>query len=841
MFLFLIAIMMLLVICVSAYAENTSDSSQFPPGVIEIPQGTVIDIGDDDHTVTIFDCPSIIKENDTFVVYLQDLPIGYIARSVSQQENATIIDVEKADHSIFNGIKESGIIHLTPDMYEAIPAEGFVCEADVAVVPKGVPVESGTLNFGDLSFNKDEINFSKTIYGKQILISLSDMELAHDLSDGNQTIVFRGRWRISSKVLSESSSIVDQAIELIDDVPVGKIRIFGIGKLAIKVSLSLNAGCDQEFSGGFSIGFNTNGDKAGELINEFNVDTCDVETQTSTVSIEGALKVTAGIDILITEADLYWQLGMGTKFDSQVTIDQETKERTECDNFRVYLFNKVGAEVLFISPKSGKRSRLYSNQFDLPDEIAEPFSTDIHFENGQLVPGCSEGMQIDDKDFGPQITGFESDLDTERERVVLSDIELPCDLTIPRNLYINYGNLDLNGHTLTIEGDLMQYGGTLIVGTGKVIINGDYILQNENHPHGDSFGELVMTDNEGSIEINGDFIVQTQSPQEHLSAGTIYLKGNFYQHNAEDIHANFNSDEYFNLVMLADNPHIISFETAEDNHIGILTLENSLTVHGGLSVGIMDNNGHDVLINGDLKADHNVDLYDYPIMAEVKAIDQQTLTSNSAILSVPLYNNLDLGGYNLTVNGDMILDGDADLKGGTLTVAGSLYHHSGALNINGGKVDISKDYINVGVNSILEKENEQYYHPGEGALVMIYKADEMHVGRNFVMFSHSDHRDKLKAGTLYIGGDFTQLGDEDSDWYFHFSRYNFAAETGHKTILNGTKEQTISFESGYAGFGTLESTNNSLVFKDNVNWQRRNSMRFRRESSYQYARASTDY
>ena len=64
-------------------AEEASAESSFPEGTIEVPQGTEIHIDDTNNIVTIVDSPADIASGDTFVVYLQDLPIGYVAESVT--------------------------------------------------------------------------------------------------------------------------------------------------------------------------------------------------------------------------------------------------------------------------------------------------------------------------------------------------------------------------------------------------------------------------------------------------------------------------------------------------------------------------------------------------------------------------------------------------------------------------------------------------------------------------------------------------------------------------------------------------------------------------------------
>ena len=61
----------------SAFAQEASEAGRFPEGIIEVPQGTEVSIDDDAGIVTIINSPFNLAEGDTFIVFLQDLPIGY--------------------------------------------------------------------------------------------------------------------------------------------------------------------------------------------------------------------------------------------------------------------------------------------------------------------------------------------------------------------------------------------------------------------------------------------------------------------------------------------------------------------------------------------------------------------------------------------------------------------------------------------------------------------------------------------------------------------------------------------------------------------------------------------
>lgn len=82
---------------------------------------------------------------------------------------------------------------------------------------------------------------------------------------------------------------------------------------------------------------------------------------------------------------------------------------------------------------------------------------------------------------------------------------LDGDLRIDGDYYLGAGVLDLNGHNLTITGNLIQGGGTIKLGTGTLTVNGDYRIQSrtekeniaedatERYNYGKSTGSLEMT------------------------------------------------------------------------------------------------------------------------------------------------------------------------------------------------------------------------------------------------------------------------------------------------------------------------------------------------------------
>ena len=151
-----------------------------------------------------------------------------------------------------------------------------------------------------------------------------------------------------------------------------------------------------------------------------------------------------------------------------------------------------------------------------------------------------------------------------------------------------------------------------------------------------------------------------------------------------------------------------------------------------------------------------------------------------------------------TIEGDLFLSrGTLDLNGHKLTVTGNLVQSGGTVLVNGGELEVQGDYR-------VQSLSGNTYGNSTGVLNMTNEADTVRVLGSFVMQSTADHREKLTAGTLEVGGNLTQL-DGGSD-------YNFYTSGNHTVILNGSKKQTVSiYDNGknYSRINNLKITNTS--------------------------------
>lgn len=111
------------------------------------------------------------------------------------------------------------------------------------------------------------------------------------------------------------------------------------------------------------------------------------------------------------------------------------------------------------------------------------------------------------------------------------DTRLTQDMVVNGDLYLNDGELDLNGFTLTVTGSLFQAGGVIRVNGGHLRVLADYKLQRADNVAGN--GKLVMTSAQDRVSVGGDFVMDSAlSHQGLLTNGVLEVAGNFYQNNS---------------------------------------------------------------------------------------------------------------------------------------------------------------------------------------------------------------------------------------------------------------------------------------------------------------------
>ncbi|MDE7423660.1 MAG: hypothetical protein K2N51_08210, partial [Lachnospiraceae bacterium] len=372
------------------------------------------------------------------------------------------------------------------------------------------------------------------------------------------------------------------------------------------------------------------------------------------------------------------------------------------------------------------------------------------------------------------------------------------DETIEGDLFLIEDELDLNGHTLTVLGSVIQAGGTIHVNGGKLVIEKDYRIQSKNETeesvtYGKSNGILLMDQEEDYVKVKGDFVQGSiVNHSTKLKAGTLEVKGNFTQTSYAS-QSNFAATGTHKVLLSGNKKQEVNFANVGSNYSYFANLEitnesEEGVVFGSNDVmvkGLVDDKGNKT--SGYLHPVATTTFADHKFQGNVYYGDNITTPENLEIAgNVIVGNYLYLGG-NLKVGKNLTVRSHFELNEKTVEVKGDINHTNGTFYIDGGKVYCAGNYTNA------------YNYRNSNYLNMTNSKDYFCVERDVVINGY--YTNNLTAGTLEIKGDFTQK----TGYYEN----NFAAEGSHVTILSGTGKQTIQFESEKSYFNIVELKNHS--------------------------------
>ena len=353
-----------------------------------------------------------------------------------------------------------------------------------------------------------------------------------------------------------------------------------------------------------------------------------------------------------------------------------------------------------------------------------------------------------------------SDINIVPENILLGELDINGKtVTIEGNATIN-SNVDINGGTLNINGDCRQIGGTVSVNNGTLNIDGDFKIEAEEinnvgeTEYYKAYADFSMVNKNDKVNIKGDFI--WHGDDDYFNDGVLTIGGDFIDRSSDSCY--FSAREN-NKVVLNGNKNQNVICCGDYN-----THFNQLEVVNPESRKIVWSN----------------------IMSVNKLLSDINIVPENILLG-----ELDINGKTVTIEGNATINSNVDINGGTLNINGDCRQIGGTVSVNNGTLNIDGDF-KIEAEEINNVGETEYYHVYAN-FSMINKNDKVNIKGDFIW--HGYHNN-LSNGILTIGGDFI---DRTSDGYCFYANEN------HKVVLNGSNHQNITFENG-GTFNILELT-----------------------------------
>ena len=159
-------------------------------------------------------------------------------------------------------------------------------------------------------------------------------------------------------------------------------------------------------------------------------------------------------------------------------------------------------------------------------------------------------------------------------------------LTIDGNLTIN-ATLNLGGGKLIVLGDVIHQYGTFNVNGGTASINGSYVMARltagieDISSYDSSNGTVIMTNEADRVSIGGDFYIYT-TYQNQFTAGILEIKGDFiqrkyYSPSGMAGNENFIATGTHQVLLSGTGLQTVSFSTPNSNRFNVLEVTNTST------------------------------------------------------------------------------------------------------------------------------------------------------------------------------------------------------------------------------------------------------------------------
>ena len=380
------------VLAASVIDENYNSQYTFADGVVEIPQGTEVEI-DAEYNVTVTNYSPRLSAGDIFVVYSNGYPVALKAQKVTSSSGTTVIAATKegAENAIVS-VDSQGSIAVDLEDFEASETTTYSVTAtskvnvqseEMQISPQGISYDKKSKKLTA----KQDIKLGSSAAGS-ITVEVANLTLNHSENTGRGA--YEAYLTADTTVTKTISFDFGNYVGLPSRITIGYVNIGGIGSVSLDVDLALKGGLTEVEKGVVTTGFDYTRSSGFRIIAGYKKTSYSFAAD---AEVKVGLTLSANIDLVVVGGRIWATVGVKGYYKMKDFTYVDGERPCKCETIGGYLYANVGVSVK-INYILDKKS--WSQTYDIYTEQNSPVRVYYHYEDGQLVDSCARGAANND-------------------------------------------------------------------------------------------------------------------------------------------------------------------------------------------------------------------------------------------------------------------------------------------------------------------------------------------------------------------------------------------------------------------------------------------------------------
>ena len=377
-------------------SENYNSTYTFKTDVIEIPAGTEVQV--EDGVVRITNCPKVLTNGCIFVVYVNEIPVPYIATSVATEGNVTVVTATRAeDADAFEVFDAQGVVDADLTLVEALDGTelSYYVEDLEQEFQTYAMAQAAVAHIGGTKEYKYALSFKKDLsLGNNVSLALDikvkNLKVSYNINLRQGTAYVGLSCDVTTTFKIKGDFLPATCISDINDIELFYWKIPGVGGFTITYDVKLAGEISGVHESHVSLGIQASVKNGISFPREF-------ETKSFSISIEATMQIGFVARLGVTELPavsgyFYAKFGIAARLKGTTYKDDRTPKA--CIHFGAYLYGNCGVAASISFP-AFQYKESFDRRYEIFNERNSPLRIIHHYEDNVLVSSCTRADEFE--------------------------------------------------------------------------------------------------------------------------------------------------------------------------------------------------------------------------------------------------------------------------------------------------------------------------------------------------------------------------------------------------------------------------------------------------------------